>query len=323
MKITNYYISKRKNSNMGSNITGKWFDYESDIDISLLKNVYNAFKKNSSIFLSDEQKNELAETTKIIFIEKYNNIKTNEEITEINKEINSKETLLNTIQKLIDFFTEFDFEPNFRFVNTFTNKCKNSYIEAKQYVSNYFKLTDNSYSNAIIDKMTSSEFKSLIDEFSKVDINKTINTRFKLYYGSQGTGKTTMAMKEANGEVMVCHSAMLPSDLMEDFEFDDGKASFKPSALLKAMQNGKTIVLDEINLLPFESLRFLQSLLDGKKQFIYKGTTIEIKEGFKIIGTMNLQVNGMTYALPEPLVDRAEDLKQFKLTANNLLNAIL
>lgn len=36
----------------------------------------------------------------------------------------------------------------------------------------------------------------------------------------------------------------------------DGHPNFRPSALQMAMVNGQKIVLDEINLLPFESLRF-------------------------------------------------------------------
>ena len=114
---------------------------------------------------------------------------------------------------------------------------------------------------------------------------------------------------------------MLPSDIMEDFAFDDGKAGFHKSAFWTAMENGTQIVMDEINLLPFDSLRFLQGILDGKKSFIYKGQTVNIADGFKVIGTMNLQVNGMTYGLPEPLVDRCEEMRQFKLTAKDLLTA--
>ena len=171
--------------------------------------------------------------------------------------------------------------------------------------------------------MNSTEFDMICSNLSKVKPNKKINNRFELFYGSQGTGKTTYAMEQSNNNVMVCHSAMLPSDLMEDFKFIDGKPNFKPSALQNAMINGEKIVLDEINLLPFESLRFLQSILDGKKQFIYKGNTLEIKDGFKIIGTMNLSVNGTIYALPEPLVDRCENIKKYNLTAEQLLGAIL
>ena len=224
---------------------------------------------------------------------------------------------------LLNFFSEFSFSPNFRFVNTLTKKANIGFDAAKDYISNYFQLTDNSYYNQICEKMTSIEFHQIMDFLKDVQTKKSINNRFKLYYGAQGTGKTTLAMKEANNNCMVCHSAMLPSDLMEDFAFDEGKATFKPSQLYKAMTDGKTIVLDEINLLPFESLRFLQSILDGKSSFVYKGMTVNIAEGFQIIGTMNLQVNGMIYALPEPLVDRASDLREFKLTAEQLVGAIL
>lgn len=227
------------------------------------------------------------------------------------------------IQNLINFFSEFEFEPNFRFINTFARCANESSDRAKEYVKNYFRLVDNDNVSAIIEKIKSAEFQGIVQAFGNFKTEKKINNRFKLYFGSQGTGKTTQAMKESGGRCSVCHSAMLPSDLMEDFQFEDGKATFIPSALQNAMVNGEVIVLDEINLLPFESLRFLQSVLDGKSCFEYKGKTINIKDGFKIIGTMNLRVNGSTYALPEPLVDRCEDIREYKLTADNLIGAII
>ena len=241
------------------------------------------------------------------------------------EESKKKELLTRTLQRMIDFFSEFDFEPNFRFVNTFARIAFWSAddIAVRSYVRNYFKLTDSPYVDSIVEKMKSIEFDQIRTNFKEYKPSHNINTRFKLYYGSAGTGKTTAAMRESAGRCMVCHSAMLPSDLMEDFKFEDGKATFKPSALQNAIVNGETIVLDEINLLPFESLRFLQSILDGKKQFLYKGHEINIADGFKIIGTMNLTVNGTTYALPEPLVDRCEDIKEYKLNAENLLGAII
>ena len=221
------------------------------------------------------------------------------------------------IKNLISFFSEFQFEPNFRFINTL-GKQKNKFA----YVQSYFELADSQYLNEINDKMKSDEFKTIVSMLNDCNITSTINKRFKLYYGSQGTGKTTIAMKEASNNVVVCHSAMLPSDLMEDFNFKDGKAEFNPSALCRAMTEGKAIVLDEINLLPFESLRFLQSILDNKSEIVYKGHVIEIKDGFQIIGTMNLHVNGCVYALPEPLIDRASELRKFTLTAKDLLSAL-
>lgn len=36
---------------------------------------------------------------------------------------------------------------------------------------------------------------------------------------------------------------------------------------------------------------------------------------------MNLVVNGVSFGLPEPLVDRCEDIKEFTLTAEMLMNA--
>ena len=228
------------------------------------------------------------------------------------------------IQKIINFFSEFGFEPNFRFCNTLANiAAKESSGSACNYVFNYFELAGNDYAYSIRDKMKSREWEEIVDYFNINKTSKVINTRFKLYYGSQGTGKTTEAMNESDNNVMVCHSAMLPSDLMEDFKFVKGKADFQPSALQIAMVEGKKIVLDEINLLPFESLRFLQSILDGKSEFVYKGKTIKIKEGFQIIGTMNLVVNGATYSLPEPLIDRASNLKKFKLSAGSLVGSFI
>ena len=244
------------------------------------------------------------------------------EVTE-EKPATNVDVIKATLNALTNFFTEFEFEPNFRFVNTLFRMTSKSTSAGKVYITNYFKLIDSPNALSIKEKMKSAEFTQILESIKSIGTSKQINSRFKLYYGSQGTGKTTQAMKESNGRCMVCHSAMLPSDLMEDFKFNDGKAEFIPSALQNAMVNGEIITLDEINLLPFESLRFLQSILDGKASFEYKGKTINIKEGFKIIGTMNLQVNGSIYSLPEPLVDRAEELREYKLTADNLIGAVI
>ena len=230
-----------------------------------------------------------------------------------------KPAALLSLERLINFFAEFQFEPNYRFVNTIA-QLKGD--EAKHYIENYFKLTDNAYASTILEKMSSKEFTEILDVLSKQNPSTKVNERFKVYYGPQGTGKTTIALKESEGRCMVCHSAMLPSDLMEDFTFNDGKAAFQPSALALAMMKGYCITLDEINLLPFESLRFIQGLLDRKDKFLYKGIEVNIKEGFKFIGTMNLSVNGSVYSLPEPLVDRAENLIECKLTAEQLLKAV-
>ena len=227
------------------------------------------------------------------------------------------------LAKLIDFFTEFDFEPNFRFINTLSKCLAKSNNSAMDYITRYFELVDSPYAPDIAEKMKSAEFKQILKSVGSTAPTHSVNNRFKIYYGSAGTGKTTQAQKETDMRCVVCNNSMLPSDLMEDFVFVDGKATFKPSMLWRCMEEGKPITFDEINLLPFDSLRFLQGVLDGKTEFQYKGNTVHINDGFMIIGTMNLSVNGMVYGLPEPLVDRCADMQKFKLTADQLMSAIM
>lgn len=227
------------------------------------------------------------------------------------------------LEGLINFFKEFEFEPNFRFINSFSIALTVNRKVAKDYIVNYFRLVDSSYTKEIMCKMKSPEFDMICEQVGKVAPKSTINSRFKIYYGSAGTGKTTKAQQETAGRCVICNNSMLPADLMEDFVFINGQPSFRPSMLWECMEKGLPITLDEINLLPFEALRFLQGILDGKKEFTYKGNLIHIADGFQVIGTMNLIVNGAVFNLPEPLVDRASEMKEFKLTAKQLLKAIL
>lgn len=235
-----------------------------------------------------------------------------------------KEILLEGISKLMNFFSEFSFTPSFRFTNTFAFMACQSQKSAREYVRNYFALMDSSYVKEVEQKIKSTEFGQIVKDIAQYGApTNHINTRFKVYYGSAGTGKTTLAQIESDNRCIVCNSSMLPADLMEDFIFKDGQPDFNPSLLWECMEQGKTIVLDEINLLPFDSLRFLQGIVDGKTEFYYKNRPVHIHEGFQIIGTMNLSLGGMTYGLPEPLVDRCSDAKEFVLTAEQLAKSII
>lgn len=236
----------------------------------------------------------------------------------------AKEKLMRGIQNLMNFFTEFSFTPSFRFTNTFAFMACNSAKAAKEYVDNYFALMDSSYVTEVTQKTTSAEFKAIVKDIAQYGKpTNVINTRLKIYFGPAGTGKTTIAQEESDNRCIVCNSSMLPADLMEDFIFKDGNPDFNPSLLWDCMEQGKTIVLDEINLLPFDSLRFLQGIVDGKSEFYYKNRPVHIHDGFQIIGTMNLSLGGMTYGLPEPLVDRCSVAKEYKLTAEQLAKAIV
>ena len=238
--------------------------------------------------------------------------------------LSKKDSLVIGIQRLMNFFSEFSFVPSFRFTNTFAYACADSRKTASEYVRNYFALMDSSYRNEVEEKMKSAEFSEIVKLIGEYGAPASpINSRFAIYYGSAGTGKTTIAQTLSDNRCIVCNSSMLPSDLMEDFIFKDGNPDFNPSLLWNCMEEGKTIVLDEINLLPFDSLRFLQGIVDGKVEFYYKNRPVHIHEGFKIIGTMNLSLGGMTYGLPEPLVDRCCEIREFVLTADQLAKAII
>ena len=217
-----------------------------------------------------------------------------------------------TVEKLIKFFSEFRFSPSFRFVNSLI--IANDKLA---YTKNYFDIQDHKYAKDISEKIKSAEYEAICTLLSSVEVEK-VNTHLEVYFGDPGTGKTTDAAKLAK-TCTVCSSDMLPVDLMQNFVFDDGKATFQKSDIWIAMENGYTILLDEINMLPFETLRFLQGITDNKSNVSYKGIPLTIHKDFKIIGTMNLTVNGSIIPLPEPLVDRCYEIKDYTLNARKII----
>ena len=244
-----------------------------------------------------------------------------EEAVKAEPTIDKTQVLKNSLEKMINFFSEFSFAPSFRFINTLAHM---SIKASKNFVANYFALTDSPYVMEVKEKIKSAEFDEILKGIrSYGEPAHTVNNRLKVYYGAAGTGKTTLAQSETDNRCIVCNASMLPADLMEDFVFTDGHPDFNPSLLYDCMEKGLPIVLDEINLLPFDSLRFLQGITDGKSIVSYKNREIHIKEGFQIIGTMNLTLGGATYGLPEPLVDRCSEIREFNLTAEQLMGAIM
>ena len=237
----------------------------------------------------------------------------------------SRESLINEFgEKISQFFSEFDYEPSNRFLDNLLYLSKTTYKACKDYIKSYFELSDSPFVNEIKEKIKSHEFNAILDILSKIDSNKEqINKRFELYYGPAGMGKTYKAEHDyPNAPKIICRSDMSGEDLFQSFEFIDGKPHYKNSELVNAMISGGVVILDEISLLPTECLTTLQGLLDNSNKFSFKGVEYEIKDGFKIIGTMNLIVNGQIRLLPEPLVDRAKTIIEYKKPIQERLSII-
>ena len=222
------------------------------------------------------------------------------------------------IDKLTDFFADFHFKPAARFINSFVNAD-----DPTEYTVGYFALVNHPDLDAITKKTLSSEFKMLKTTAKGLRTDKRINARFECMYGDPGVGKTVTAIAEnPSATVMGCLSGMLDCDLLRTFDFNDenGQPVYRPTALRTAMENGEPIILDEINLLSFDCLRLLQEITDNKGSLYFPCVkeTITIKDGFKIIGTMNLVVNGSVYSLPDPLVDRAYRIRHLTVTSEQL-----
>lgn len=233
-----------------------------------------------------------------------------------------KNFCLEVVNKISDFFKEFntDATKSNRFINTLMLKAKEGLNSAKTFTKSYFYAMDYPQAEGISYKLDSYEFEEIVNNLATIQSDKHINKRLFIYFGPAGTGKTTQAIKDYPlSSVINCNSDMMAQDLFETFEFKDGKPDFKKSEFVKAMEEGKPIILDEINLLRLDALRALQTITDNKETFNYKGQNINIKEGFKIIGTMNLTVNGRVFSLPEPLVDRCADIKEFTISNEELV----
>lgn len=225
-------------------------------------------------------------------------------------------------ERLINFFSEFKFNPSPRFVNTLCYNSK-SQKDARQYAVSYFKLIGHMYASQVAEKTKSDEWKNIITDIQQITpyMTNKVNHRLIIFYGPAGSGKTTSAMvQNPNAKVIGCSGTMDATDMMKCFTFNDanGNPQFKPSEFQDAMVNGDKIILDEFGLLPIDTMRFMQNFLDNKEEIYYEGNLIKIHPDFQVIATMNDIVNAQDIILPEPIVDRAAELKYYETSADIL-----
>ena len=229
-----------------------------------------------------------------------------------------KRNALNVFNRLKDFFSEFRVAPSLRFASSLS--VQENPVE---FTRCYFEVQNHPCYKVIAEKIKSAEYKTLCEELKALTFER-INSRITIFYGDAGTGKTTKALElaKSSGYLMACSTDMQPQNLLYDFELVNGQPVFIPTVLYKAMTEGKPIVLDEINFLSYETLKYMQVWTDSKDYVIFKDNVIEIKEGFHIYGTMNLHQQGAIYSLPEPLVDRCGCIESFELSGEDFVRCL-
>lgn len=208
-------------------------------------------------------------------------------------------------------------------------------LDYKHHLVNYYKITGEAFVDGLISKCNSPEFDEVFKAKEKLlnvakENNHTftsINKRLELHFGDAGSGKTYNTTKQYPDAVVIpCSATLDVDDLNRLVVFENGQPQFIDTPLIQAMQEGKPIIFDEIRLLNNDVIAWLQTILDNKKNILINNKVVNIKEGFKIVGTFNLMVNGYTYPLPQPLVDRAYLIKEYtnnlELQSSLLLNTL-
>jgi AAA domain (dynein-related subfamily) len=231
-----------------------------------------------------------------------------ENVTKTENQI--KQEVMEGIEELQNTMLQFDTAVTPRMVSTMLH-----HSNPESYLYGYLKLTGRECDD-FMKKTQSQEWRRMMNKLKSAN-PKRINKRLAIYFGPPGGGKTTAALREA-GKKIGMHKNMTAKELMFDFTFKDGEAQFSKSVFAQAMENGEAIVCDEMNLASNTLLQFMQSVLDNSKSIFMDGQELVIKEGFKVIGTMNDVVSGVDRILPEPIIDRALDIRYFELTPSKI-----
>ena len=132
------------------------------------------------------------------------------------------------------------------------------------------------------------------------DIVKMVKSKmfFPVYIsGLSGNGKTFMveqACSKLNREFIrvQINPETDEDDLIGGFRLIDGETVFSKGPVLKAMENGAILLLDEIDRAT-NKIMCLQGILEGKPVLVKKtGETITPKAGFNVIATANTKGKG-------------------------------
>ena len=157
------------------------------------------------------------------------------------------------------------------------------------------------------------------------DIAKIIESRqfFPIYIsGPSGNGKTFMVEQSvAKAKRQFIRVQLTPEtdedDLLGGFRLIEGNTIFCKGPVIRAMEEGSIIVLDEIDRAT-NKIMCLQSVLEGKAVFLKKtGETVHPRPGFQVIATANTRGRGCVQGryTAASIIDDAF-LERFPITMN-------
>ena len=213
------------------------------------------------------------------------------------------------------FLSEWKVVPSARMTSAFVVAAKKGL--AKDYLVGRFTVSKalSDFAPEIEKKCESAEFVQLATQASALTARKLVNSKLALFYGKPGSGKSTFAKTQfPTAERYFCTEDRRAIDLVSEvaLDFESGKKGFVPSTIARAMEAGRPVILDEINLLDDAVLAAIQQMVDDTDSIEVAGNKLQVKPGFMIVGTFNIETGIGPRPLPEPLVDRAAVIREFQ-----------
>jgi nitric oxide reductase NorQ protein len=125
-----------------------------------------------------------------------------------------------------------------------------------------------------------------------------------LLIGPPGTGKSKTALLLSGTDYEVTMTeGMSVEDLIGMFQLIDGATVWVDGPVIKAMREGKTVIVNEIDHHPTEISSLLYALMDDNPAVMLPtGERVVAATGYGVIGTSNANV----VALPDAILDRCD-----------------